>query len=249
MVLLSGRRWARLCHALLVAVVLLAGQQHAVRGDGDAMDSSQVCVWVCGCVGMCGLVWVLGRARCGMGQWEKKRRHWQGVPTEPCTILADRDRCCTTAVAEQTNRECRSLSGCSARTPAFLAQSAGLVELHRDAVEARNDLSFIYLPQTRYARVFRLLHTYTHPVVPCGGLSGSLLFYPQWNGVDSPPRLESSKDTSQEMRFLWMYIDRRANHLDLCVIFRPTQVLRISPSRSGCVKKGAGRMPTLHKRT
>lgn len=58
MVLLSGRRWVRLCHALLVAVVLLAGQRHAVlAADGDAMDSSQVSVccghWLVG----------LGRAR------------------------------------------------------------------------------------------------------------------------------------------------------------------------------------------
>ena len=48
MVLLSSRRWARLCPALLVAVVLLAGQRHAVLADGDAMDSSQVSVCFAG---------------------------------------------------------------------------------------------------------------------------------------------------------------------------------------------------------
>lgn len=43
MVLLSGRRCARLCHSLLVAVVLLAGHRHAVLGE-DVMDSSKVSV-------------------------------------------------------------------------------------------------------------------------------------------------------------------------------------------------------------
>lgn len=49
MVLLSGRRCARLCHALLVAAVLLAGQRNAaVLGDADAIDSSKVRESVCG---------------------------------------------------------------------------------------------------------------------------------------------------------------------------------------------------------